>query len=347
MSSDLQTYQNQVAELYIVFFGRAPEAEGMNHWVQALSNGATIHDLAVGFSKSDEYQSHYGDLSASEAIRRFYQNALDRAADPRGLDYWLNKIDQGHTFYEVAVGKIEAAFAGGDDVDTNDTAIVRNKVEVAKYVALTLASNDQQLVDGALDGVTTDPSQVLRVKAALTNMSISLPQHIEGTAGSDTLIGGSSNDRIIGHAGADVLIGNEGADTFRFEPGDSGTTLESADVIIDFNADEDRLTSDLSFWGPGSPFEIMERFVWIEETGPESFYELESRVNEVFSKGFDDPRAEKIPYIYVVPNAADSGDTWVILNREDHRSFGGNDSLIILRGVGEDYEISPLNFFGF
>lgn len=47
MSSDLQTYQNQVAELYIVFFGRAPDAEGMNHWVQALSNGATIHDLAV------------------------------------------------------------------------------------------------------------------------------------------------------------------------------------------------------------------------------------------------------------------------------------------------------------
>lgn len=348
MSSDLTTYQNQVAELYLVFFGRPPEAQGMDHWVQALSNGASLHDVAASFAQSDEYESLYGQFSREEAIQRFYQNALDRPADQEGLDYWSDKIDQGHTFYEVAVGKIEAAFAGGDTVHPDDTAIVRNKVEIAKYVAVTLASDDLELVDGAFDGVTANSLSVPLVKTALSNLGNSEPEHIQGTAGSDTLIGGSSNDRIIGHAGVDILVGKAGADSFEFAVGDSGLTLESADVIMDFNAAADHLISDLSVWGSGSPEQIMGRLVWIEdEIAPSSFAEFVYQANETFSKGFADPRAEKLPYIYVVPDVAQSGDVWVILNREDYQSFGGNDSLIILKGIADSFEIRPENFWGF
>ncbi len=346
MTTQLETYQNQVAELYIVFFGRAPDADGMAHWVQALSSGSSIHDLAVGFSQSDEYQSHYGDLSAEEAIHHFYQNALDRQADFDGLDYWTGKISQGHSFWEVAVGKIEAAFNGGDNVDTNDTAIVRNKVEVAKYVSLTLASNDAALVDGAFDGVTADLLSVSVVETALSNLSNSVPRHIEGTSGSDTLIGGNSDDTIVGKAGADVLVGKEGSDRFIFNPGDSGITLDSADVIADFDPELDKLVSEISLWG-GDGWSVMERFVWIEELPTRSFSHFVAQANELFSHEFVDPRAEKSPYIYVAPNAADSGDTWVILNREDHQSFGGNDSLIVLKGISDDFEITPRSFEAF
>lgn len=346
MSSDLQTYQNQVAELYIVFFGRAPDAEGMNHWVQALSNGATIHDLAVGFSKSDEYQSHYGDLGASEAIHRFYQNALDREADGRGLGYWLSKINQGHTFYEVAVGKIEAAFAGGDDVDANDTAIVRNKVEVAKYVSLTLASNDQQLVDGAFDGVTDDPISVTLVNEALSNLNKSGSREINGGPFSDTLIGGNGDDTIIGKAGPDVLVGKGGRDTFKFRHDDSGNTLETADIIYDFGL-EDTLIAELSIYGRIDTNDMLtSQDIVVSDMGTfiENYEDFASLADERIQYYAMNGQEGALPYIYVVTDVGGSGDAWVVLNREDHTSFDDNDSLVILKNFGSDFDPSLMNF---
>lgn len=85
---------------------------------------------------------------------------------------------------------------------------------------------------------------------------------IRGGKGNDILIGSSGNDYLVGDFGMDVLSGGSGADTFIFRtqtavaPGD----LASADVIVDFNANEgDRLAiagqislSDLVFNASGS-----------------------------------------------------------------------------------------------
>lgn len=346
MTTQLETYQNQVAELYLVFFGRAPDAEGMSHWIDALSNGATIHDLAVGFSKSDEYQSHYGDLSASEAIRRFYQNALDREADRLGLDYWLDKIDQGHTFYEVAVGKIEAAFNGGDNVDTDDTAIVRNKVEVSKYVSLTLASNDQQLVDGALDGVTDDPISVTLVNEALSKLNTSGSREINGSPFPDTLIGGNGDDTIIGQAGPDVLVGKGGRDTFKFRHDDGGNTLETADVIYDFGL-HDTLIAELSIYGRIDTNDFLtSQDIVVSDSGTfiSSYEGFASLADERIQYYAMNGKEGAFPYIYVVTDVGGSGDAWVVLNREDYTSFDDNDSLIILKDFGSDFDPQLMNF---
>lgn len=214
MATQLEIYQNQVAELYIVFFGRAPDADGMNYWVQALSNGSTINEIAAGFAKSEEFQSTYGSLSSSDAIHQFYQNALNREADADGLAFWLNKLQQGHTFAEIALGKIETAFAGGDKVHPEDTAIVRNKVEIAKYVSLVLASNDAKLAADAFDGLTVDPSSISAVEDRLYTQADPQSQTIEGTPHHDVLVGGAGDDTITGRGGSDVLTGGAGADTF-------------------------------------------------------------------------------------------------------------------------------------
>lgn len=36
-----QAMQDQVTELYIAFFGRAPDASGFSFWTNALANGKT------------------------------------------------------------------------------------------------------------------------------------------------------------------------------------------------------------------------------------------------------------------------------------------------------------------
>jgi VCBS repeat-containing protein len=57
---------------------------------------------------------------------------------------------------------------------------------------------------------------------------------ITGGNGDEILIGSSGNDTLDGNGGRDYLIGNGGNNTFRFDDGDSGNTIATADVIADF-----------------------------------------------------------------------------------------------------------------
>jgi Ca2+-binding RTX toxin-like protein len=68
---------------------------------------------------------------------------------------------------------------------------------------------------------------------------------LNGGDGKDTIEGGGGNDWIEGRAGKDLLSGGSGADTFYFlNPGDSGNTKQTRDVITDFNAGSATTTVD-------------------------------------------------------------------------------------------------------
>nr|WP_302227156.1 M10 family metallopeptidase C-terminal domain-containing protein [Azotobacter vinelandii]WKN21139.1 M10 family metallopeptidase C-terminal domain-containing protein [Azotobacter vinelandii] len=78
---------------------------------------------------------------------------------------------------------------------------------------------------------------------------------LTGGAGDDYLNGGAGGDILDGGAGRDTLIGGAGADLFRFSAReDSHRTASegSVDLILDFDADEDRIDlSTLGFTGLG------------------------------------------------------------------------------------------------
>ena len=64
-----------------------------------------------------------------------------------------------------------------------------------------------------------------------------------GGDGDDLLNGGSGDDRLKGGAGNDQLVGGPGRDQFVFAAfGDKGSGFAGADVIDDFNVDEDVLS---------------------------------------------------------------------------------------------------------
>lgn len=72
---------------------------------------------------------------------------------------------------------------------------------------------------------------------------------IEGGSGNDTIFGGQGSDRIFGNDGddflsgdrdPDTLVGGEGFDTLVLNPRDASfNDLNAADVIVDFNQQED------------------------------------------------------------------------------------------------------------
>jgi Ca2+-binding RTX toxin-like protein len=58
---------------------------------------------------------------------------------------------------------------------------------------------------------------------------------LSGGAGDDKLVGDAGRDLVMGGTGKDALYGGAGPDTFRFVPGDTGATRETADIIYDFS----------------------------------------------------------------------------------------------------------------
>ncbi len=76
---------------------------------------------------------------------------------------------------------------------------------------------------------------------------------LRGEAGNDTLYGEAGNDLFFGGAGLDIMSGGLGADTYRFDSGDTGSTIATADRITDFSsAQGDRI--DISGAGSFSAF---------------------------------------------------------------------------------------------
>jgi len=85
-----------VALLYDTFAGRRPDAEGLIYWAEALENGTfTLDRVADGFADSVEFRTLTANMSNAELVNFMYQNTLDRASDPDGLNYWVGQLEAG------------------------------------------------------------------------------------------------------------------------------------------------------------------------------------------------------------------------------------------------------------
>jgi Ca2+-binding RTX toxin-like protein len=213
MSLVTKEIQDQVSQLYIAFFGRAPEALGFAHWTQGLASGFyTPNSLAAQFGKSPEFESNYGGLTPTQQVERLYMNVLNRAGDPAGVTYWAAKVAEGLPFSEVAWEIVNTAFTGGPGVGAWDQALVVNKVAVSEYFAITLASNDGELAKTAFNGVTDDPATV--------------------TAAEDRLAGSSGTTYTL-TTGVDNITGVDGNDTFNaaFRITDGGVELQTLNPL--------------------------------------------------------------------------------------------------------------------
>jgi hypothetical protein len=90
--------------LYQAALNRVPDLVGLSYWSSALTGGATPSQVAQNFINSPEYQKDYGALSASDFVATLYQNALHRAGDPDGQQFWTSKLQQGSSEAGVLIG---------------------------------------------------------------------------------------------------------------------------------------------------------------------------------------------------------------------------------------------------
>jgi Ca2+-binding RTX toxin-like protein len=60
-------------------------------------------------------------------------------------------------------------------------------------------------------------------------------QYVVGNTANDVLNGGGGNDVLIGRGGEDTLIGGLGGDIFFWRPGELGSSIATAETVVDFN----------------------------------------------------------------------------------------------------------------
>ena len=102
-------YLGQVYRLYQTALNRAPDAAGLQSWIDALHSGQSLGQVTSGFLNSPEFLATYGALNNTQFTTLLYDNVLHRAPDAGGLAYWVNLLNTGATHSAVVDGFSESA----------------------------------------------------------------------------------------------------------------------------------------------------------------------------------------------------------------------------------------------
>ena len=122
-ASESAPSREEVAKLYVATFDRAPDAAGLEYWVE--KSGLTLSQIARSFFDQPETKARYPKGTApADFVKSVYENLFDREPDAAGLEYWVGELKNGHIDKSRF---IEAVINGalGDDAKilANKTAV--------------------------------------------------------------------------------------------------------------------------------------------------------------------------------------------------------------------------------
>ncbi len=99
----------EVARLYLAYFLREPDEDGLEYWVGVRESGRSLREISTEFVSSGEFRRRYGALGNNRFVRLVYNNVLERSPDPDGLAYWNGQLNSGVSRGDVMVGFSESA----------------------------------------------------------------------------------------------------------------------------------------------------------------------------------------------------------------------------------------------
>jgi len=146
--------RQQVAELYVTTFNRAPDAAGLDYWVN--TSGLTIEGIAQSFFDQPETQALYPAGNTNTAfVTSIYTNLFNRTPDAAGLAYWVAELDNSTMTRSVMIEAMKNGATG------TDATIVANKATVGLAFA-----------DAGLDGTDFSLASVTEVASTVTAANV-------------------------------------------------------------------------------------------------------------------------------------------------------------------------------
>ena len=109
---------DQILRLYRAVFGRIPDAEGFEFWMNRYREGEPLVDIAGAFALSDEFGVRFGeDPTDEQLIAALYTNTLGRDGDAGGTAFWLDRRADG-----LSTAELLTSFADSpENIDRTDT----------------------------------------------------------------------------------------------------------------------------------------------------------------------------------------------------------------------------------
>ena len=157
--------------VYIAYFGRIAEPEGLAYWedqaqalaVDGASNTEILANFASRFAEVAESQARFPFLDDPDAdgaetfVQDIYEALFGRTAEPAGTAFYSERIVEQLTSGEPIGDIVLDIVAGAQNADSD---LVANKVAAAQAFSETLIDNgepyDQTASESVLDGVTAD-----------------------------------------------------------------------------------------------------------------------------------------------------------------------------------------------
>ena len=199
--------RNEVAELYVSFFDRAVDADGLDYWE---NSGLTIEEISGSFFDQTETQEKYPEsLSNADFVNTIYENVFNHAADADGLVYWVAELDAGTITRANMILAISNGALGEDQLTLD------NKTTVGLSFADAGLNDADQAID-VMSGVNSDPASVIAAEEKIADLT-----SLDLTPGVDTIVGTENDDTINGtqttYTLGDSVEGGAGEDTMSFK----------------------------------------------------------------------------------------------------------------------------------
>jgi len=111
-------YTKDVQELYVAYFGRPADPDGLDFWTTNLDADPNLFPQAVtAFADSDEYSAMYANMDTREVVMEVYDNLFSRVGDEAGVNFWVNALNTGAmTIDDMVIKMIDGAQGRDEDV---------------------------------------------------------------------------------------------------------------------------------------------------------------------------------------------------------------------------------------
>ena len=129
----------QLAELYVAFFNRIPDADGMAYWIEQIRNGMSNDQLADQFYNAavlySEQTGYSKNMSNADFVKIIYKNVLGRsgpsAPGDDEVNYWVKELESGKTKSFLVLTMLNSAHTfKGDATWGWVPQLLDNKVDV-------------------------------------------------------------------------------------------------------------------------------------------------------------------------------------------------------------------------
>ncbi|MFG6547302.1 DUF4214 domain-containing protein [Sulfitobacter sp. 1A10445] len=262
-----QAQIDQIVQLYIGYFDRAPNPTGLNYWINELDNNPNMSylDIAQSFSVQPEATGLYPFLANPQVaspeafITAVYLNLFNRAPDADGLAYWVGELaggkSAGRMIIDIQSGAQDSAAGQDLTILNNKTAVALDWVQsTADIPGFSYFNEDGSInaaaeasAKGVLDGVDATPESVAEGQAETDAYVDAYGETPAGstvlTVGVDDLTGTSGDDVFTAPLAQNML----GAVTNTFESGDM---LDGGEGMDTLNVDLTLTTSGTVPVGP-------------------------------------------------------------------------------------------------